>query len=112
MTMIGAGHMPPPDPEGPGLFRMASEDVTRSMLEKARFDSVRIEEAPVRFPVPSTDEYLEFALDTAGPIAMVLRALSPEDREALKPQLEEGLERFAADDGYDLPGVALNVVAS
>lgn len=112
MAMVGAGHLPPPDPDGPGLFRMASEEATRGMLEQAGFDSVRVEETPVRFPVPGIDEYLEFALDTAGPVAMALRSLSPEDVEALKPQLEEGLARFSSDDGYDLPGVALNAVAS
>ncbi len=112
MALVQAGHVPPPDPEGPGPFSMASEERTRGLLEGAGFGDVRIEEVPVRFPVPEVGEYLSIVADTAGPIALVLRGLSHEEREALTAKLDEALAPFVADAGYELPGVALCAVGS
>jgi hypothetical protein len=55
---------------------------------------------------------LGIVIDTAGPIAIVLRGLSEDQREGLKTQVGEGFARFASGEGYELPGVALCAVAS
>jgi SAM-dependent methyltransferase len=110
--LVERGHMPPPEPGAPGIFSMASEERTRALLEGAGFTSVRTEEVPVRWVFRSLDEYERWVTEVAGAVAMVVRDLSATERDALKAQLTEAFAPFVADGGYELPGVALCVVAS
>ncbi len=111
-TLIEGGHVPPPDPGDPNPFSMASKEGTRAALEEAGFDAVLAEEVSVLFAFSDVEDYVSYATDTAGPFAVVLRALSEGEREALKEELRKGLAPFAADRGYELPGVALSAAAS
>jgi SAM-dependent methyltransferase len=112
MILVERGHMPPPEPEEPGVFSMASEERTRALLGGAGFRSVRTEEVPVRFAFRALDDYEQWVIDVAGPFAMVLRALPEDEREVLRARLREAFVPFATDGGYELPGVALCAVAS
>jgi hypothetical protein len=109
--LVRRGHMPPPDPTGPGIFNMAGEDRTIALLAAAGFGEVRAEEVPVRFAVPGVVEYVAFVADTAGPIAMALRGLDAGARDAVTADAEAAPARFAGSGGYDVPGVALCAVA-
>jgi SAM-dependent methyltransferase len=111
-VLVERGHMPPPEPGDPDPFSMASEGRTRALLTGAGFTSVRTEEVSVRFACGDADDYVSFASDTAGPFAIVLRALSDGEREALKTQLAEAFAGFVADGGYELPGISLAAVAN
>lgn len=110
--LIERGHLPPPEPGVPGIFSLASAEHTRALLVGARFTAVRTEEVPVRFAFRDVDEYERWVMEVAGPFAIVVRGLSEREREALRSQLEEAFAPFAADGGYELPGVALTAVAS
>lgn len=112
MLLVERGHMPPPDPEEPGVFSMANQERTRALLEGAGFNTVRMEEVPVTFAFEDLDDYVSFISDTAGTFAITIRALPDEEREAIKAKLEEAFGPFAADGGYALPGLSLNAVAS
>jgi SAM-dependent methyltransferase len=111
-ALVAAGHIPPPDPDGPGIFTMANAERTTVMLERAGFGEVRTAEVPVRFGVPDIDGYLDLVADTAGPIGLALQTLSSADREAVKAATGAALERFRGDDGLELPGVTLCAVAT
>jgi SAM-dependent methyltransferase len=106
------GHLPPPEPPGPPAFSMASPERTTALLERVGFSSVWTEEVPVRFDVPDVEEYLSLISDTAGPLGLAVRGLPATDREAVKADVDDSLTGYAVDDGYELPGVALCVVAS
>jgi ubiquinone/menaquinone biosynthesis C-methylase UbiE len=110
--LVERGHMPPPEPGAPGVFSMGSEGRTRALLEDAGFDDVRTEEIAVRFAFSDVDDYVSFAIDTAGPFAMVIRGLPESEIDSLKAQLGEAFVPFTADGRYELPGVALAAVAS
>jgi ubiquinone/menaquinone biosynthesis C-methylase UbiE len=110
--LVERGHMPPPEPDAPGIFAMASEERTRALLEGAGFTTVRTEEVPVRFAFRDVDDYVSWATNTAGALAMVIRGLSDDERETIKGQLVDAFSPFAADGGYEFPGVTLNAVAS
>lgn len=112
MNLVQRGKIPPPEPEAPGIFSMASEERTTGLLEGAGFSEVRTEEVPARFSFAEVDEYMSFVGDTAGPIALALRELSEEERESIKAQVEEAFAPFATDRGYELTGVSLAAVAS
>jgi SAM-dependent methyltransferase len=110
--LVERGHMPPPEPGAPGIFSMASEERTLGLLEGAGFTAVRTEEVPVRFAFRDVDDYERWVREVAGAFAMVVRGLSDQEREALKAELGKAFAPFAADGGYELPGVALCAVAS
>jgi SAM-dependent methyltransferase len=110
--LIERGHMAPPDPGGPGVFSMASEERTRALLEGAGFTAVRTEEVPMRFAFRNLDDYEKWVAEVAGTFAMVVRGLPEREREALKSQLTEAFAPFVADAGYELPCVALCAIAS
>lgn len=111
-SLVQHGYLEPPDPTGPGLFSLARADVLTGLLQRAGFGSVHTEEVPVRFSIPAVDKYLEFIADTAGGIALAVRKVSDADRPAVRAQVESAFERFASQDGYDIPGVARCAVAS
>jgi SAM-dependent methyltransferase len=110
--LVERGHMPPPEPGAPGVFSLGSEERLRALLEGAGFADVRIEEIPVRFAFSDVDDYVSFAVETAGPFAMVIRGLSESERQTIEAQLGEAFAPFAGDGGYELPGIALAAVAS
>jgi ubiquinone/menaquinone biosynthesis C-methylase UbiE len=110
--LIERGYMPPPDPGGPSPFALASEQHTRPLLERAGFTTVHTQEVPVRFTFRDIDDYMNYATDTGGPAALVLRGLPEHEREALKPPLGAAFTPFGTDAGYEIPGVALCAVAN
>ncbi|HSI80383.1 MAG TPA: class I SAM-dependent methyltransferase [Solirubrobacterales bacterium] len=113
ISLIQRGHMPPPEPPpAPGIFSMADPERIKGLLRSAGFEEVRVGEVDLTFPIPNAEEYLEFMADTAGPLAIALRGLDEEQRAKVLGDVEDSLERFAADGGYELPGLALCAVGS
>jgi len=110
--LVERGRLPPPEPEAPGIFSMASEERTRALLEGAGFADVLTEEVPVRFAYRDLDEYERWVMEVAGPFAMVVRGLPEDERGMLRAQLAQAFVPFETDRGYEIPGVALTVVAS
>lgn len=110
--LVERGHIPPPEPEAPGVFRLASEGRTEALLDRAGFDSVRTEEVPLRFAFRDVADYERWLIDVTGPLAVVLRRLPEDARDVFRARLKEALVPFSADGGLDLPGVALCAVAS
>jgi SAM-dependent methyltransferase len=109
--LVERGHIPPPEQGAPGAFSMASEDRTRGLLEGAGFTAVRIEEVGVQWVFRDLDEYQRWLLDVSASLALVMRGLSADESDALESRLVEAFAPFAADGGYELPGVALCAVA-
>lgn len=112
MALVARGHLPPPDPDAPGIFSMADAEQVRAMLEGAGFATTRTEEVAVYFNVRDVEEYLAVTSDTAGPVGLAVQALPEAERDAIKAQLEASIEGFAVQDGYEFPGVALCAGAS
>jgi SAM-dependent methyltransferase len=111
-VLVERGHLPPPEPGAPGVFAMASEERTGSLLDRAGFTDMRTEEVPVRFAFRDLDDYVRWVIDVAGLFAIVLRSLSEDERHVLKAQLAEAFVPFEAAGGYSLPGIAVCAVAS
>jgi SAM-dependent methyltransferase len=110
-TLVPRGHMPPPDPEAPGPFRLGAPQRLRALLEDAGFVDVRIEEVPARFPFADVGEYLELVADTSAPTAGALAPLSGDERSQIAAEVEAGFAPFRSGGGYEVPGVALCAVA-
>jgi SAM-dependent methyltransferase len=113
ISLARRGHLDPPEPPpAPGPFSLASAERSEALLRAGGFAEIRTEEVPVRFAVPDVEEYLSLIADTAGPLGLALRGLAVADRAAVAADVEDSLGRFATEDGYELPGVALCAVAS
>jgi SAM-dependent methyltransferase len=113
ISLVQRGHIPPPEPPpAPGPFSMASVERLEGLLRDAGFAEVRVEEVHGRFLIPDVDEYLSVIADTAGPIALALQGLEEADLAPVRADVEDSLDRFANEGGYELPAVALCAVAS
>jgi ubiquinone/menaquinone biosynthesis C-methylase UbiE len=112
ISLVQHGHLPMPEPPGPPVFSMASAERTTALLEGAGFADLRTEQVAVQFETPDVDGYLSVIADTAGPLGLALRGLSDSERAAVKADVEDVFPRFAAESGYEIPGVALCAVAS
>ncbi|HET8755093.1 MAG TPA: methyltransferase domain-containing protein [Solirubrobacteraceae bacterium] len=111
-SLVQHGHVDPPEPPpAPGPFSMASAQRVQALAHGAGFATVRTEEVAGRAVFPSVDAYLNVIADTAGPFGLTLQSLSGPDRAAVRADVEDGLQRFAAAGGYELPCVALCAVA-
>jgi SAM-dependent methyltransferase len=110
--LVERGHRTPPEPGEPGAFSMASEERTRELLEDAGFGAVRIEEVAMRWALLDLDEYQRWLVDVSASLGMAIRALPAEELTALTSRLAEEFAPYAADGGYEVPGVALCAVAS
>ena len=110
--MVERGKMEPPSPGAPGVFGMASEERTRDLLESAGFEHVAVSELPLHFSYRGIADYMTWATNTAGALAIVLRTLSEEERHDVEEKVWETFEPFVVDGGSEVPGVVLNAVAS
>jgi ubiquinone/menaquinone biosynthesis C-methylase UbiE len=110
--LVARRQMEPPAPGVPGVFSMAGEEGTRALLQDAGFHHVETDEVHVRFFSRDLADYVSWATNTAGALALVFRKLPDEERESVEAELREALAPFARDRGYELPGLTLNAVAS
>ena len=91
---------------------MASAERTTELLRGAGFAEVRTEEVPVRFVVAGRGRVPGPRGGHRRPArARAARARREPTARRSRAEVEDSLGRFAAADGYELPGVALCAVA-
>jgi ubiquinone/menaquinone biosynthesis C-methylase UbiE len=110
-SLVEHGKMRPPAPAAPGVFSMAGGR-TQELLEAAGFEQVEISEQPLRFSYRGIADYMSWATNAAGGLAIVLRTLSEEEQRKVAREVEEAFEPFRVEGGYEVPGLTLDAVAS
>jgi SAM-dependent methyltransferase len=110
MTLVGRGHMPPPDPEAPGIFALGDRDRLETMVTGAGFEAPVIEELTFEWRYDG-DRLWQTLTQLAGPIARVLKELPPDELAATRQAIEEGMEQFRDGDVLAVPGACWGVVA-
>jgi ubiquinone/menaquinone biosynthesis C-methylase UbiE len=112
-ALVELGLTPPMDPKAPGgLFSLSDPDELRRLLGEAGFRDVRIEEIEFLFVFSDFGDYWDFVLEFAGAVAMLLNSLTEEQRSAVRDATEKGAGAFRTERGYDIPGLALNAIAT
>jgi SAM-dependent methyltransferase len=106
-VLVARGHVPPPDPEAPSMFSLASDERVRSLLDAAGFPDVRLEDVPIVLRSRDVDDYVATARDTGGAFDTAFAEASEEEQAAIKRELAEAFAPFRANGGYELPGLAL-----
>jgi SAM-dependent methyltransferase len=109
-VLVAQGHIPPPDPEAPGIFAMSDPRRIRVLLVGAGFTGPEIEEVSFRWTFADRDDYWRFLTEAAGAISPVLQALPPAVQAQVRGQVHEAAEPFRSGEGYDFPAVCLNAV--
>jgi SAM-dependent methyltransferase len=112
-ALIELGHVPPPDPDAPGMFRLAGPGRLQELLESAGFLDVVVESVSLERHPPSLDAFLEETLDLARPFRAAYEALSEDQREELRNTIARLAEPFTQADGsLRFPGRSLVAAAS
>jgi SAM-dependent methyltransferase len=106
------GLMEPPAPGSPGMFSLADAAQLEALLRGAGFESVAIEDVPLLFRYHDFGDYWDVTRELGGGIADALAPLGDEERAAVRAEVEAGFESFRTGDGYELPGLCHNAIAS
>jgi ubiquinone/menaquinone biosynthesis C-methylase UbiE len=79
--------LPTPDPEAPGIFRLAKPGEFAAMLKNAGFTDVAEEEFLADVVFSSADEYFASLMDIAAPIQNLWATLSPSQQAEAKQRI-------------------------
>ncbi len=112
ITLIQRGHMPPPEPGGPGILALADADRVRSLLTKAGFTDIEFEELVFDFRYPDFDDVWDTLTRLAGPLAVVINALPEDERQNTREAIQDALSAHRGLDGsYIAPASTWAVLA-
>lgn len=110
-VVMERGLLPPPDPDGPGMFALAGRDKLEAALAQASLAAVEIADVEIHHQTPSREALWDRITTTMGFIATAIADEPEEERAAIRAAIEERAEPFREGDGYLLPGVAHTVLA-
>ena len=110
--LVARGHMPPPVAGEPGMFVLADTGELRALVDGAGFTDVEIDEVPVHNEYRDVHEFVHRSNETGGMFARAWTAAAEDEREAMTEEFRDAFEPFAVDGGYDLPGLAICVLAA
>jgi SAM-dependent methyltransferase len=104
---------PEPEPGAPGMFAFADPGRVEEELAGAGFTDIRVEALELRFSYPSFDAWWEVSRALGRPLADLVDAMEPQQRDELRAALVERFAAFAAPDGaLDVPARPLVAVAT
>lgn len=109
-TIMQFIELPPPDPEAPGIFRLAKPGDLPAMLERAGFKDVSEQEFPGDVQFSDAQEYVASLMDIAAPIQNLFAKLSTEQQRQAKERIAETADRFKRTSVIALP-IAVRVVS-
>jgi ubiquinone/menaquinone biosynthesis C-methylase UbiE len=96
-VLVERGHMPPPEPEAPGIFAMADPERIRALVTGAGFSEPEIEQVDIVWPYETVDEHWSFTRKLAGPLADAVDKLDEDERESVRLEVGSQIEELMAD---------------
>jgi len=112
MTLVGRGHLPAPEPGTPGIFALADPDRIRALVTGAGFADPDLEEIGFAFRYPNFDDFWDYLVRLAGPLARAINALPDDERQATREAISQNLSSFRQSDGsYEVPALCWGVLA-
>lgn len=111
MTAMRHACLPPRDPFQPGgLVSLGRSGAIDALFLEAGFQAVATTRIDAPFRMPTTQHYLAFINDAAGPILKILAPLSDEQKAAAFADMAEQLDAFQTPDGWVGPNTLLLTV--
>jgi SAM-dependent methyltransferase len=112
-TMVELGYAEPPDPSGPGMFRLAADGALQELLESAGFVDVSVSAVGLERRYAKLDEYIDETVELSPIMGSAFRELSEDDQQAIVAEIKSGALPFTEADGsVALPGSSLVAVGS
>jgi SAM-dependent methyltransferase len=112
-VMVELRHLPPPDPEAPGMFTLAAEGSLQELLEAAGFVDVAVGAVSIERRYDAIEHYIQDTVDMSSVFGARWGELEPADRDEVQAQVRAGAERFVTPGGtVVLPGRSLVAAAS
>jgi ubiquinone/menaquinone biosynthesis C-methylase UbiE len=112
-ALIELGFAEPPEPDEPGMFKLAGEGALQELLLTAGLIDVRVTPVSMERRFDTVDQYLAETLAMSSRFRSTYRELELEQQRAVKRRIGRDLKPFTADDGsLTLPGSSLVAVAS
>ena len=107
-VMVELGHMPRPDPEGPGLFGLAGEGRLSELLLDAGFTDVEVSSVALERRYLTVEKYVAESLELSPVFGSVYSRLSAEEQAEIAARIAIGVAPFIGADGsVSLPGSSL-----
>ena len=91
--------LPAPPPGAPDIFSLAAPDSLRNAFVASGFSGVKTEYKTVTLEIPSSQDYANFTLDVAGPLAAAVAQQTPEIQASIRRDLEQAATQYASADG-------------
>jgi SAM-dependent methyltransferase len=112
-ALVELGHAEPPDPDAPGMFRLADRERLRELMEAAGLVEVAIESIELDRDERGIGAYLEETLDLSRPFADVRDRLQQDQWAEVVARVTALAEPFIAADGtVHFPARSLAAAAS
>ncbi len=101
MTMVGLGHLPPPEPGAPGIFALADPARITELVTGAGFAEPRIEQVAVEWGYDSPELHWEKTLKLAAPIADAFNDLDDAGQAEVRETVAARVTEAIAGDGIN-----------
>ncbi len=95
--------LPPPDPNQPGIFRLAKPRELLGITEQAGLQGITDEEVTGESHYDSVDEYFESLMDMAAPLQPLFSKLSPDQRKQVDLEIKHIAGKYQRGNGIALP---------
>jgi SAM-dependent methyltransferase len=106
-VLVERGLQEPPKPDEPGQFALSEPEQIESLVRKAGFSDVVVEEVEVQSRFEDWDDYRRVITNLAASLRATLEELDETTRAEVDDAARARFERFRGPGGYVLPGVAL-----
>lgn len=98
--------LPAPDPDAPGMFRLAAPGAAAGLLAGARLGEVAEWDVPVELITASAEEYAAMISEHASLVAAALARVDGATRDRVRHRLIDGAGAFEQDGRIRIPGLA------
>jgi len=98
--------LPPPDPDGPGMFRCAAPGYVRALYEGAGLRDVAEWDVDIEQVTPSPAVYWEMVSEVVAPAVAVLEQVDEPTRERIAKTVIANVSAYEKDGKVRIPGVA------
>ena len=107
-AMVTLGHAEPPDPEGPGMFRLAGDGRLTELLQDAGFEDVVVRPVALERHYDVLDRFIEETIDMSPVFGPTYHALNADQQAEFVAAITAAAQPYVHDDGsVVLPGSAL-----
>ena len=103
--------LPPPDPEAPGIFRLAKPGDLAGMMERAGLALLSDNEFTAEVTYATAEEFFRSMMDIAAPIQNLFATLTPEQKTEAEQGIVKAVKEYRRQQGVALP-IAVRIVSA